>query len=506
LKKQDSKILVFAAYLILLILGLYHHEMWRDEYEEYLQARDANGLFGFENIISQGHAMLWQGCLWIITRFTHNPLAMKIFHGLIAASFAYVLIYKSPFRVWQSGLLLLSYFLLFEYAIISRCYAFGVLFFMLFAWRYSTKNTLDWPTGIILFLLANTSIYAMMLTAVLLAWLFVYEIILDKESLKNKVLDKLPILFFVGIGILLSYLQIRPQADNTFPLHRVIWPFDQYRFDLAITQFFSAFVPICKFQNQHFWNTNFLMNEKGIVSWYWPLIAFIIVTIPLIQKKSILFLWLIGVGMVIFFQYHTGFRFARYYGHFFIWWLVCMWLMEKNRGESEIFNKIRWFVFWLVIIFQVEGGVMVYAADWNQKFSRGHDVAIYLKNNGYAKSYMIGTVDFALSPIAAELDRKIYTLQHKKLCSNTKWDKARLNSTDSLDLIEALESGPQNETIIFIASHPVPEFEYFKAIKEKRPINRNFTFGNYHFNCLAFYKKGIEYYEGYWIFEVNRIK
>ena len=497
---------MFAAYLVLLILGLYHHEMWRDEYEEYLQARDAEGFLGIGNIMNQGHAMLWQSCLWIITRFTHNPLAMKLFHGLIAASFAFVLIFKSPFKLWQSGLLLLSYFLVFEYAVISRCYAFGVLFFMLFAVKFTKNQRLTWSTGFILFLLANTSIYAMMLTTVLVVWIFIYEIVLVKEQRKDQFLKQFPILFFIGLGILLSYLQIRPQADNTFPLHRVIWPFDQYRFDVAITQFFSAFVPISKFQSSYFWNTNFLMNKEGIVDWYWPLFAFIIVTIPFIRKSSILLLWLGGVGLVLFFQYHTGFRFARYYGHFFIWWLVCLWLLEKSNEQNQRFLNLKLAVFITVIIAQATGGVMMYASDWTQKFSRGPEVAKYLKNKGFAKIYIIGTVDFALSPIAAELDRKVYTMQHKKLCSNTKWDKERLNSMDSLDLVEALETAPKNEPLIFIATHPIPQFEYYKLMAEKRPIHREFMFANYAFNCLAYFKQGIEYYEGYWVFKVQEIK
>ena len=265
MKQQDSKIVVFAAYVVVLILGLYHHEMWRDEYEEYLQARDAEGFLGIGNIMNQGHAMLWQSCLWIITRFTHNPVAMKLFHGLIAATFAFVLIFKSPFKLWQSGLVLLSYFLVFEYAVISRCYAFGVLFFMLFAAKFTKNQRLDLTTGLILFFLANTSIYAMMLTAVLAVWLFLNEVILVKTEGKEALISNLPIYVIIVCGILLSYLQIRPQADNMFPIHRVIWPFDHYRFDVAITQFFSAFVPVSKFQSSYFWNTNFLMNKEGIV-------------------------------------------------------------------------------------------------------------------------------------------------------------------------------------------------------------------------------------------------
>jgi hypothetical protein len=506
LKNQDSKILVFAAYVVLLILGLYHHEMWRDEYEEYLQARDAEGFLGIGNIMNQGHAMLWQSCLWVITRFTHDPLAMKFFHGIIAASFAFVLIFKSPFKLWQSGLLLFGYFFLFEYAVISRCYAFGVLFFMLFAWNYSKNKKLTWSTGVLLFLLANTSIYAMMLASVLVGWLFFMEIVLSKDQLKTNLKSKLPIIFFAGIGILLAYLQIRPQPDNSFPLNRVIWPFDQYRSDAAITQFFSAFVPICKFNTPHFWNTNFLMDKMSLVGWYWSLLVFIIVSLPFLGRKSILVLWLCGVGLILFFQYHTGFRYARYYGHFFLWWLLCFWLIKEDIYHFRFYKILGLTVFILVITSQAIGGIMMYYADWTQKFSRGPEVARYLKSKGYANSYMIGTVDFSLSPISAELDRKIYTMQHKKLCSNTKWDGARLNSTDSMDLVEALNTAPKNEPLIFIATHPVPHFDYFKAFDEKKPAKREFDFANYHFNCLAYFKRGIEYYEGYWIFKVEEIK
>lgn len=505
LKTNDSKFLVYTSYIVLLILGLYHHEMWRDEYEEYLQARDAEGLFGLGNTMSQGHAMLWQGCLWVITRFTHNPVAMKIFHGLIAASFAFVLIFKSPFKLWQSGLLLLSYFLLFEYAVISRCYAFGVLLFMVFALNYTKNQRLTWKTGIILFLLANTSIYAMMLTTVLVGWLFFMEVILGKEDWKVKLSERLPVLVLAGCGILLAYLQIRPQPDNTFPIHRVLLPFNVYRYDVALSQFFSAFVPIVKIQNQHFWNTNILSNADGISMRVFPILALILTTLPFINKNSILVLWLGGIIAVLFFQYHTGFYFARYYGHFFLWWLVCMWLLTAIDKPDKLNRNIRLAVFCLVLVSQSIGGILIYAADWNKKFSRGAEAAHFLKTNGYAKKYMIGSVDFALSPIAAELDKKIYTMQHKKLGSYTKWDKERLNSMDSADIVEALESGPPNETMIFIATHPIPQFEYFKAMEEKRPLKREFVFANYTFNCLAYFKPGVEYYEGYWLFKVDRI-
>ena len=476
--------------------------MWRDEYEEYLQARDAQGLFGLGNTMSQGHAMLWQGCLWIVTRFTHNPLAMQVLHGLIAAGFAFVLVFKSPFKLWQSGLLLLGYFFLFEYAVISRCYAFGVLFFFLFAHNYYSNQKPTRFSGIVLFLLANTSIYAMILTAVIITWLFFKDILLTKIPLKEKIRKRFPVLVLAGLGILLAYLQIRPGEDNSFPLHLIIWPYEPYRFGTTITQFFSAFVPISKFTTSYFWNTNFLMDKMALVAWWWPLTVFIVVTIPFIRKAPILLLWLGGTLAILCFQYYTGFRYARYFGHFFIWWLLCLWLLAYYYEPKRVFRVIRTGIVFIVLIGQAIGGILMYEADWSQRFSRGKEAAEYLKKEGYSDNYMIGTVDFALSPIAAELDRKIFTMQHMALCSFTKWDKKRRNSTDSSDLITALKSGSANKPMIFIATHPIPQFEYFQDKANKRLPNRTFLFDNYKFTGLAYFKPGIEYYEGYWLFKV----
>lgn len=469
--------------------------MWRDEYEEYLQARDSDAILGLKNTMSQGHAMLWQSCLWIITRVSHNPFWMKIFHGFIATAFAFVLLYKSPFKIWQSALLLTSYFLLFEYAVVSRCYAFGILFFFVFSHLYSKQKKLTVQSSLILFLLANTSVYAMMLTVVICAWILIFEkLYFFKKSDLNQYLW----LIIPAIGILFAYLQIKPGDDNSFPVHRVIFPFDKSRFDVAITQFFSAFVPVCKFQNKFFWNTNFLMNSHGIVKWYLPLLAFLLVSIPFVTRWRILLLWFMGVGLILFFQYHTGFRFARYYGHFFILWIVCYWFLQ---AFYEVNLKINTLVFALIIALQALGGILMYNADRVQKFSTGYDAAMWLKNNGYSKNFMIASVDFAMSPIAAELDRKIYYMQHKTLCSYTKWDKKRLNSTYSYDIAEAIEEGIESGPVIFVASHEIEHFEYFK--NKKKPKNE-FVFDKYKVKKLAYFPPGIEYYERYWIFKITK--
>ena len=503
LKTSDLQFGVLVAYIVAVVLGLYHHEMWRDEYVEFLQARDTQGLLGLGNTMSQGHAMLWQTCLWVIIRFTHNPLWMQVFHGCIAVISAYLLIYKSPFKLWQTALLLTGYFFLFEYALISRCYAFGVLFMFLFA-HTNVKGAFNWRSALSIFLLANTSVYGMMLAGALCFWVFLNEIVFNPGEISFKVKRNVPLLLLVTIGILIALVQIMPQEDNTYPLKLVTLPFDHFRFRVAISQLFHAFLPIPDFSKMHFWNTNFLLSGSGPQNWFWALPVLILVSLPFMKNTSLMFLWLSGISVVLFFQYLTGFRFARYYGNFYIWWLMCMWFLLKLEENVSGWRWIYILVIFIVSIPQTIGGVSTYIVDWNKKFSRGKDAANYLKRQGYVKTYMVGTVDFALSPITAELDRKIYTMQHKSLQSYTKWDKKRLNSMDSLDLVEAFNSAPQNEPVIFIATHPVPHLEYFKAREERRTIPVEFTFGEFKIRRLAYFKQGIEYNEGYWIFRVNK--
>jgi hypothetical protein len=65
--------------------------------------------------------------LWVITRFTTDPVAMQVLQLVIALG-VWVLVWRlSPFRPVGKLLLLLSYYLFWEYFVVSRPYAIGVL-------------------------------------------------------------------------------------------------------------------------------------------------------------------------------------------------------------------------------------------------------------------------------------------------------------------------------------------------------------------------------------------
>src|SRR5437660_396106 len=83
LKLDDATFVVLLTTLFLLagFLGILNHEMWRDELQSWLIARDSRTVGELlQNMRYEGHPAFWYVCLFAITRFTHDPLAMQVFH------------------------------------------------------------------------------------------------------------------------------------------------------------------------------------------------------------------------------------------------------------------------------------------------------------------------------------------------------------------------------------------------------------------------------------------
>ena len=111
--KEDTawiNVLVIA-FLVLGLIGVFNHEMWRDELQAWMIARDSSSLIDlYNNLRYEGHPSLWYIFLYAITRFTDNPLAMQLFHLLIASGTIYVFAKFSPFTKLQKILFTFGYF------------------------------------------------------------------------------------------------------------------------------------------------------------------------------------------------------------------------------------------------------------------------------------------------------------------------------------------------------------------------------------------------------------
>src|ERR1051325_8161774 len=110
-KSPDLSIILTPIFLVVVLVQMHSHVMWRGGRRTWQIARESTGL------VSLGHAMrfdavpiLWNAIVFFLTRLFDNPAAMQVAHALIAAAVVFVVARWSPFSSWQKVLFALGYF------------------------------------------------------------------------------------------------------------------------------------------------------------------------------------------------------------------------------------------------------------------------------------------------------------------------------------------------------------------------------------------------------------
>ena len=156
-----------SVYVIVGVIGLVHHEMWRDEVFPWLLAKASGSLRElFANLwYDAAHFPAWHLILWVLTRFTHNIVAMQIVHLFVASAAVGLFVFYSPFSKTQKLLFCFGYFPVFEYCVICRMYGLVWPLLFLFArsfprdtgrtcrwrrccspWRIPPRSAPSWPS------------------------------------------------------------------------------------------------------------------------------------------------------------------------------------------------------------------------------------------------------------------------------------------------------------------------------------------------------------------------
>ena len=206
-----------AVYALVLAFGLAHHEMWRDELQAWLLARDsADPADLFANLKYEGHPALWYLLLMPLTRLTASPVAMQALHLVIASTTVFLVARFGPFTRLQSALFAFGYFPLYEYGVLSRSYALGLLLvvvacvFLRDRWRRPVR------LGVALFLLSHTSVHGAVLA---LAFLFglMLDFLLQGRAVvggSSVALRRVCVAFLLALsGFLLAVAQLLPAPD-----------------------------------------------------------------------------------------------------------------------------------------------------------------------------------------------------------------------------------------------------------------------------------------------------
>lgn len=201
------EIIVLCLYAGLLAIVAYFHEPWFDEAQSWLIARAASVKEMFFYIPHyEGHPPFW----WLILApFAKAGLPYEITIKTInitLCSFGMGLfLFKAPFKRIVKFLIPFTYFMFYQYGIISRCYCLVIIAFMLVSITYQNRNIKPFHYVASLMMLCASSAFGIVFSGGLaIVWLlelypFTFKDILQKRQFKALALLLIWALFLMYI-------------------------------------------------------------------------------------------------------------------------------------------------------------------------------------------------------------------------------------------------------------------------------------------------------------------
>jgi len=191
---------VLAAYVTVIVWGSANHEPWRDEVVAMSVARGSPTLWDLWTMMRhEGHPILWYLCLRVGCWLLGSTIALPVLSILCATVSAAVLLRYCPLPWWFKGLFLFTYFPLFQYSVVWRCYGLGMMLVFIYCALYPQRHSRPIALGIVLALLANSTVFAMV-TSVAAAMMLAVDRFVDRRSMAN------PRDFFAGAAIYVAGL------------------------------------------------------------------------------------------------------------------------------------------------------------------------------------------------------------------------------------------------------------------------------------------------------------
>ena len=123
LNSKISLKLVFIIYIVITLVGVSSHVLWRDEMQGWLVAAGSSNVFElWNNNAPSGHPIVYPLLTFISSLIYENPVSMQLMQWSLAAICVFIFLRRAPFSKFQKLLFTFGYFPFWEYCLISRHY------------------------------------------------------------------------------------------------------------------------------------------------------------------------------------------------------------------------------------------------------------------------------------------------------------------------------------------------------------------------------------------------
>ncbi|AKG20698.1 hypothetical protein [Calothrix sp. 336/3] len=429
--------LIIIVFSCLGFIGILNHAMWRDELNPWLIVRDSTSFTELvANIRYEGHPVLWYFSLAFLRQLADTPLVMQMFHLAIAIIAVTLFCLYSPFSQKQKILFTFGYFPFYEYLVISRNYAFSLLFIFAFCAAFPSRKKTYFYLATFLGLLANSSVYALFVSFSLFLTLLA-EFCFNSQQRQQYLQQSNKYDLFLSLGIiifsfLLSVYIITPPSDSY--LHGGLdngWVVQlDFRNLLKTTgRLFGSYLLIIPTRKR--WLD---LIVCGVVA---LLIAFLTL-VKLSKKPFPFFFYSAGTSIILMFTYLRFSGMPRHFGHLYLVFIAALWLAKYYPDSNFLIQKVPFFnkfnqtahkwhniVFMVILSVQFCGGIYAFSRDLIIPFSAARETANYLQKSQLANEFIVASRDANMAALSGYLNRKLYYPELQKMGSYTLFKGSR---------------------------------------------------------------------------------
>jgi len=458
-------VVAVGLFLVLAAVGILHHEMWRDELEIWLIARDSGSPSELlANMRTEAHPVLWYALNFLVTRFSHDPLSMQLTNLLIGAVAVAVFLAWAPFGPLQRALFCFGYFPFYEFTIISRNYALQLMLTFVFCALFARARHAWVRQAVVLALLAQTHLYGTVLAA-LLGLLLLGEVRRGVRRREAKAGGRAVLalgLAFSSVavaGVHLFYQVNRLGAAHT----PAVATWDLPWLARSLSSVYYGYLPIPNVLERQFWNSNILSALPAPAG----LTLGAVLGLGLLAGSAVMLrrrppaLWVFLTGSAVFlgitFFFFKGY--LRHHGQIYLLFWTCYWLYRVLPGEpaaEQRAQRVGGRLLTAILVAQVAAAGYAFAQDLVRPFSRAREVGAYLQQPSYRDAVLVGSVDYAAQSVAAWVDRPIYYPESKSFGTFLDWGETRKRVTSDVVLRDAVDLMRQRgRDVVVILSYEV---------------------------------------------------
>ncbi len=455
------------------------HEMWRDEIQAWLLARDSATPWALlHNMRYEGHPGLWHLLLWVPARFTANPAAMQAVHAALATGAVFVLMRFAPFHLVTRLLLAGGYFFAYEWAVISRNYAISVLLFFLFAALHRRRWAWFPLQAALLFALCHGNIHSIVLVLVLAPALAIEYAVAyaGRRHEAQRALGRVVAGFLiVACGLVTGIRQAAPPTDSGFAQDWT-WSWKIERARDTARRVFNAYLPLPR-DAPDFWNSNRIAADVPPASMIpWALTILAVGCVFFLTQPWPIVPYLAGsLGLLTFFYVkypgsyrHHGFLFLHFVVLLWMTWDYRRWRLPWRWVDAPFagWHRYRDVLLWPLLAVHVAGTCVAVKNDWLAPFSQGKAAAAWLRDrygDGAGVTF-VGDPAPAVSTVVGYMPMdRIYQVGRGEFGSYVVWDRKYKHGGTLRDAVERLRAEQTND-LVLILDRPPPRLQGADAV------------------------------------------